>query len=79
MNNKFKQKKHSAFTTINGINKEMKVYEQWLMDIPEAECEILFQHDGKNYEGCICLHSRFVCLYSRLSSHTMYNTKENGK
>ena len=42
-----KTKKHSAFTTINGINKEMKVYEQWIMDIPESECEILFQHDSK--------------------------------
>jgi hypothetical protein len=25
----------------------MKIYEQWIMDIPEAECEILFQYDGK--------------------------------
>ena len=47
MKKRFKQKKHSAFTTMNGINKEMKVYEQWLMDIPEFECEILFQHNGK--------------------------------
>lgn len=38
--------KHSAFTTLNGINKEMGLYEQRIMDISEEEVEILHQHNG---------------------------------
>lgn len=44
-NKMLKSKKHSAFTTINGINNIMGLYEYLITAI--GEIEIVFQHNGR--------------------------------
>ncbi len=52
MNEKIKmeQEKHSAFTTINGINEIMRIYEQLIMSLDEEGVNIAFQHNGTKFK-----------------------------
>lgn len=41
--------KHSAFVTIDGINKVMGLYEQLILEFHYQRMAVVFQHDGNNF------------------------------
>ncbi len=51
---------HPGFTRINGINSEMSIYEQLIMDVSEEDVEIVNQINSKA--------GRIVFVYSSQSS-----------